>query len=167
MPETRRLTATDAAPWLDLRQRSLRDTPLAFWSSPEDDRASDLASVEAMLRGETGAVVFGTLEGDALVGTVGLFRESHLKRRHKMNLWGMYVAPEHRRRGIGAELVSAAIAHSRRIDGVRWLMLGVSAAAPEAKRLYERLGFSVWGTEPEAIAHGGDRPDEHHMALRL
>ena len=79
----------------------------------------------------------------------------------------MYVAPSHRRRGIGAELVRAAIRQARALPGVEWVHLAVSSAAPEAQRLYERLGFEVWGTEPDALRHDGRIASEHHMALRL
>ena len=46
-------------------------------------------------------------------------------------------------------------------------LLSVSSAAPEAKRLYERTGFQVWGTQPEALRHDGRSVVEHYMALQL
>jgi RimJ/RimL family protein N-acetyltransferase len=163
--ETRRLRPDDGAAFFALRRQSLEHAPLAFWSSPEDDRASTVDASIEMLR--NGSVIFGAFDGDALVGVVGLFREPHVKRRHKMGLWGMYVTESHRRRGLGQALANNAIEHCRQTPEVRWLMLGVTRAAPEAKRLYQRLGFVVWGTESEAVEHGGELTDELHMALRL
>jgi RimJ/RimL family protein N-acetyltransferase len=61
----------------------------------------------------------------------------------------------------------AVITHARRWRGVTFLDLGVSANSPEAQRLYESLGFVVWGREPEATEYDGRRYDEIHMTLRL
>ena len=40
-------------------------------------------------------------------GVVGLAREARAKNRHKAVVFGMYVAPEFARRGIGAALIRA------------------------------------------------------------
>lgn len=42
-----------------------------------------------------------------------------------------------------------------------------TASAPAALRLYERAGFKIWGTEPEALSYDGLKVAEHHMALHL
>ena len=112
------------------------------------------------------SIILGAF-GPALVGTVGMHRERHTKKSHKVHLWGMYVAPDHRRQGVGSELLRAALDHARRLPDVRWVQLSVSSAAPAAQRLYERTGFQIWGTEPDALRHDGRAAVEHHMALRL
>ena len=63
--------------------------------------------------------------------------------------------------------MDATVDHARMLPGVSWLHLSVSSAADEARRLYERVGFRVWGTEPDALRDGGRSVVEHHMALRL
>ncbi len=45
--------------------------------------------------------------------------------------------------------------------------VGVSAPAVEALELYEKVGFKRWGTEPDALACGGQRHDEHMLTLGL
>ena len=39
--------------------------------------------------------------------------------------------------------------------------------ASEAQRLYERAGFVIWGTEPEALRYKGQAVIEYHMGLSL
>jgi ribosomal protein S18 acetylase RimI-like enzyme len=156
----------DADAYSALRRAALLDTPLAFGASPTDDFVSTSEAVREQLRRAPEWVLLGAFEPD-LAGAVGVMRDRHVKASHKAHLWGMYVAPGHRHRGVGAALVRAAIDHARTLPGVSWVHLGVSAAAPAARRLYERAGFEVWGTEPDALRHDGETASERHMALDL
>ncbi len=60
----------------------------------------------------------------------------------------LYVIGEHRRRGLGAELMEAMLALAREL-GCEWLELGTDEHDHDAHRLYERFGFSNF-TDPEA-----------------
>lgn len=162
----RALRVEDAEAYVALRRQALLDAPLAFLSSPEDDLAASLDAVRAQLQQAPEAVVIGAF-APGLAGIVGLYRDRHRKAAHKTHVWGMYVAPPHRRRGVAAALLDAALAHARSLPGVEWVHLGVSDAAPVARRLYERAGFRIWGSEPDALRHDGRAAVEHHLALRL
>jgi RimJ/RimL family protein N-acetyltransferase len=162
----RLLREDDAEAYIEFRRQGLLELPLAFGASPTDDFASSPAAVREQLRHAPEWVILGAFE-DGLVGAVGLFRDRHLKASHKVHVWGMYVAPSHRRRGVAAELLQAAIGHARSLPGVAWVHLTVTSAAPAARRLYERAGFELWGTEPDALRHDGQTVADHHMALRL
>ena len=162
----RQLRDDDAEAYVELRRQALADSPLAFAASPGDDLAASAEDVRAQLRLAPEAVILGAFP-ERLVGAIGLYRDRHLKAAHKVHLWGMYVAPDHRRRGVGVALLQAALRHARALPGVTWVHLSVSSAAPAARRLYERAGFEVWGTEPDALRYGGQAVVEHHMALAL
>jgi RimJ/RimL family protein N-acetyltransferase len=165
-PTIRPLTAADADAYVELRRNALLDAPLSFSASPEDDVAASVDAVRMQLglAGET--VVLGAF-GPSLIGAVGLFRDRHRKAAHKMHLWGMYVAPSRRRRGVAAALLAAAIVHARSCAGVARMHLSVTSAAPDALRLYQRAGFEVWGSEPDALRYEGQSAIEHHLLLRL
>jgi GNAT superfamily N-acetyltransferase len=160
------LEAADAAALLKLRRESLLAEPLAFLASPEDDLASSEEAVRAMLTRAPEAVVFGA-RADGLVGLVGLHRGTARKAAHKANLWGLYVTQAWRGRGVGAALVGAAVAHARTLAGVSAVRLSVSESALGARRLYERCGFTAWGTEPDALRSAGRSLAECHMQLEL
>lgn len=160
------LGADDAQGYLVLRRRALVDAPGAFAASPEDDLIATVELFREQLQRGPDSVVIGAFR-EQLVGMVGLYRDRHRKSAHTLHLWGMYVAPEDRRRGTGTQLLAAALEHARTVPGVEWVRLSVSAAAPGAQRLYERAGFRVWGSEPDALRVGGEAHVEHHMALRL
>jgi GNAT superfamily N-acetyltransferase len=77
------------------------------------------------------------------------------------------VAPDQQGRGLGSALLAEAL--RRRLDGgATQLGLGVSAANPDALRLYERLGFRIdreWmafragrRSDPTSVDVGAQRP---------
>src|SRR5688572_934826 len=96
----RRLTEDDAELYRDLRLEGLRNVPTAFGSSYEESERRPLSAYAERLRPTEDTAVFGAFEQGSLVGSVGLFRESGLKERHKAMLWGMYVTPAARRTGV-------------------------------------------------------------------
>lgn len=162
----RRLREADAESYVALRRQGLLEAPLAFGASPEDDTAASAEAVCDRLRKGPEWVILGAFQ-DGLIGAVGLMRDRSVKASHKAHVWGMYVAPGQRGHGVGAELLQAALEHARALPGLSWVHLAVTSAAPQARRLYERAGFEVWGTEPEALRHDGRAVVEYHMALPL
>lgn len=162
----RRLTADDAAAYVELRARMLADAPLAFGASPGHDFMGCIETVrEQIARGDDSAIYGAFAPG--LVAAVGVYREDRPKTRHRMHVWGAYVTPPHRGRGLGRRLLDAAVAHARAVPDVIALHISVTDAAPAARHLYERAGFEVWGSEPHALRHDGRTVTEHHMLLRL
>jgi RimJ/RimL family protein N-acetyltransferase len=162
----RMLADHDADTYVELRRQALAEAPLAFASSPTDDIASSREDVCSLLRQAPESVVIGAFFDD-LVGTVGLYRDRHLKFSHKVHLWGMYVVPRYRGQGVAAELLDAALRHAHTLAGMAWVHLSVTSAAPVARRIYERAGSHVWGTEPDTPCHDGQTVVDYHMALHL
>jgi len=121
-PMIRPLGADDAEAFLALRREGLIEAPLAFASSPEDDFASDAESVRKHLRRAPDSVILGAFR-PGLVGSVGVYRDRHRKSSHKAHLWGMYVTPAERGRGVGQALLEAALRHAGSLPGVSWVHL--------------------------------------------
>jgi ribosomal protein S18 acetylase RimI-like enzyme len=98
---------------------------------------------------------------------VGFYRNSGMKEQHKGQIWGMYVIPDMRGRGLGKALLSQAITHAASLAGVVQIHLAVVTAQEAARRLYRSLGFEVYGLEPRALKVGQQYFDEELMVLRL
>jgi ribosomal protein S18 acetylase RimI-like enzyme len=156
----------DADAFLALRREALAREPLAFSASPEQDRALELPFLLERLRDVAENAILGAFD-PMLVGATGLRRDAGDKARHKTHVWGMYVQPAARRRGIGAALLSAAIAFARGLSGVGQIQLSVAETADPALRLYQRHGFRIWGTEPDALHYAGRSVAVHHLVLSL
>lgn len=162
----RRLRGDDAREYVRLRREMLLDTPHAFASSPEDDLASDEVETRRRLD-ESENAVFGAWEGETLVASAGVYRARHLKAAHRATVWGVYVSPAWRGRGVGEAVMRGAIEVARSWPGVEVLGLSASVRSLDAVRLYERMGFERWGIEPDAMRIAGESVDEVYLQLRL
>ncbi len=159
----RRLHSSDAAAFREIRLEALRSCPEAFGSSFEEEQrltADDFARRVAL---ELPDAVFGAfLDDDAgLVGVAGFRVEKNAKGRHKSTLWGMYVRPAARGRGVATELLREVIEHARNTSGVEIVQLAVTVGNEAARTLYDRAGFVPYGIERRALRLApGDYRDE-------
>ncbi|WP_034386189.1 GNAT family N-acetyltransferase [Deinococcus sp. YIM 77859] len=171
MPEAatvRVLTAADAPAYREVRLRALQTDPLAFITTAAEFAGRPLTEVAAQLEPRADAVTFGAFVAGELVGLLTIVREERAALRHRASIFGVSVQPEARGRGCGDALLRAGIAHVRTWEGVTSLHLAVMETQHPARRLYERHGFQVWGTQPDAVqAANGQRYAEHHLILRL
>lgn len=131
-----------------VRLRALRDTPSAFGSTyAREQQLSDAEWLKrvAQWNGDR-SVAYLAWDGDAPCGIVAGFLEAdEPAMAHLVSMW---VAPTHRRSGVGRLLVNAVIdwARSKRATTLR---LMVTSNNDVARRFYERLGFTPTGrTEP-------------------
>ena len=156
----RRLLPTDAEDFRHIRLAALQTAPEAFGStfSAESGR-----TIESFIEGLETSHVVGAYRDSTIVGMIGLKRESGARMDHKAFVWGFFVEPGARGCGTGALLIEAALAAARRM--VEQVTLTVVADNTSAIRLYERFGFSRYGTEPRALKTADGYADEALMVL--
>jgi ribosomal protein S18 acetylase RimI-like enzyme len=157
-----RLDASHALVYRELMLEAYDLHPQAFTSSVRERAALPLSWWESRLTGKLD-VVFGAFVEGRLAGIVGLAFEPREKARHKVTLFGMYVSPRLRQRGLGRQLVQAALAEAQRHEGLRLIKLTVTAGNDAAIELYRRCGFVQFGLEPMAVRVGEDYFDKIHM----
>jgi ribosomal protein S18 acetylase RimI-like enzyme len=163
----RRLTPEDATSFQALRLAALQEAPTAFGSSFEEERDFPASTIEGRLAIKADRGAFGAFEGENLVGVVALGRESMRNLAHKGVIWGMYVKPDHRGKGIGKALLAEAISLARSVPELLQVNLSVNAENAAAIHLYRSFGFKVFGREPGAMRIERELHDELHMYLRL
>ena len=167
--EIRRLTEEDAADFYRLRLEALEREPRAFSSSPEEHRAMTLDVIAKRLGVGAGErnFVMGAVVEERLIGMAGFYQEEGPKTRHKGHIWGVYVNADWRGKGIARVLMSEIIERVRAKKEIEQVYLAVAVGQDPAKKLYESLGFEVYGREPRAIKIGDQYVDEEMMVMRI
>lgn len=155
-PVIRRFRADEAEAWRTVRLAALRDAPDAYGDTYEAAAARPLSHFVETVAGDFPP--FGAFLGADVVGTAGFYVMSGSKVAHRGVLWGMYVAPGSRRRGIGERLIGAVLAEAG--TSVDQVHLHVVATNTTAYALYRRMGFVAYGIEPRALRHEGVDHDE-------
>src|ERR1700688_2864960 len=132
--EIRLFTEQDAQTLWDLRMQALETDPWSFVDSPEELRAISVEEFAARLRADDAEnFIVGAFEQQTAVGMVGCYPEVPLKRRHKAWIWGVFVTPAARGRGIARSLMQAAIVRAEAIDGIEMVMLTVAVDQPRSE----------------------------------
>jgi GNAT superfamily N-acetyltransferase len=137
--EVRRLEAGEGDLIRELRLRALQEAPYAFSSTFERERDRSAEDWEELART---AVVFVAVEEDEWLGMVGAYVPADAP--EAVGIWGTWVAPPARGRGLGRLLMAAAIDWARD-RGASRIDLSVTDRADAARLLYERLGFTLTG----------------------
>ena len=149
----RRLGGHEWRAYRDLRLRALRDSPDSFGSTL--DRERDRPDAEWAARVSAGAdseldLPLVVEERAQLIGLAwGKIMPSAPDTAHVFQMW---VAPEGRGQGHGAELLATIIGWARDTSAQR-VVVGVTCGDTPAQRLYARAGFEALG-DPEPIRPG-------------
>ncbi|HZI57844.1 MAG TPA: GNAT family N-acetyltransferase [Verrucomicrobiae bacterium] len=168
----RLLAAADAESFWHLRLEALRNDSASFADSAEEHQNTTVETVRERLSSRDPATnfVLGMFQDGKLIATAGFYRSHHNKERHKGNIWGVYVRPESRGKGVAKALMQEIIHRARNITGLEQVLLIASAHLP-ARKLYESLGFQAYGVEPRSLKitteTGTEYVDDVLMILRL
>src|SRR5215207_4136959 len=158
---------TDAVLFRELRLYALQESPIAFTADYQETLSYPQKYWEGTLTmHEDESTIFFAEHESKLIGQAGIARGSSPKTRHGAWIWGVFVRPEWRGLHIAEELIHSCFtwAKARKIILVK---LGVTASNTPALRCYERCGFQVYGTEPQAVFYDGKFYDEYLMSCPL
>jgi len=163
------LEAADAAVYRQVRLSALQINPEAFGSTYEREVQFTLEMFVERVKLIEGKFTLGAfLDDGTLVGIATFVRETGIKTAHKGNIYGIYLAPEARGKGMGKTLLLELIRIAKdSAVGLEQIHLSVVSENESAKKLYASLGFEVYGVERHALKVDGRYYDEDLMLLML
>lgn len=134
----RRLERTAWATYREVRLAALADSPGAFGTTPADAARRTEAEWRGCLLDR---VNFVALDGARPIGLVSGIAGREPDRAALISMW---VAPSHRRRGLGERLVREVVSWAA---GEGYSSLGLSVVDDNlgARAFYERIGFAPTG----------------------
>ncbi len=165
MSNVRRVRPHDEMALRDIRLRALKSDPHAFGSTFQAEAGAPPVNWSRLARlSSVGSERFIALAeiDERVVGMTGGYQPDEAP--DERGVWGMWVAPEARRRGIGRDLMVAVQNWSEQVGAVRMVLWVVETNEP-AVTLYRSLGFSETG-ETQALP-SDDSLVEIKLALDL
>jgi RimJ/RimL family protein N-acetyltransferase len=164
----RQLQPSDLDAYKALRIHVLSHHEKAFTSDAAAEALRSAQSYAGRLgNDDSHAFTLGAFRGDRLVGAVTCEHDARVKVQHLGHIIGMMVHTEEQGRGVGSALLGALIERASADAELHQLTLNVTAGNAAAERLYERSGFTRYGTHARAIRVDGKFFDKHHMLLNL
>ncbi|MEA3200549.1 MAG: hypothetical protein QOE90_1977 [Thermoplasmata archaeon] len=137
--KVRRVTPAEQERYRAFRLRALAEDPAAFGRALAEEQAFPPEEWTRRLT-RPGVATFVAEEADAWLGMAG----AGLHVEGPPEVFGMWVAPEARSRGVGLALLDACAAWARE-QGATRLTLWVNLAQAPALRLYRKAGFAPEG----------------------
>ncbi len=150
MTEIRRLAPSRWKDYRLLRLESLRQSPLAFGSSFEEEVSFSESEWKRRMKGTCFAMA-----GEVPVGMVVCSFTKEVKFRHIAEIFGLYVKERYRGRGIGTALLEHALKLARDKRRIVKVRLYVNDRQRAALRAYEKAGFKVVGRLDREMKVGG------------
>lgn len=140
----RPLSAVDAMVLKNVRLRALQESPTAFGSTyAKESQLTDPDWEKRAREWNSGrSACFIAMDADVACGIAAAFPDHDDATR--VWLASMWVAPKHRRRDIGRQLVEAILERAG-AAGYRTMLLNVTSNNEAAMNFYQRLGFSMTG----------------------
>ena len=164
----RKLTASDALIFQEIRLQAVKEAPEAFGGTFEEERENSLSMYEDRLDSGAENLILAVFDDSNDVrGMLGLFRHHKIKRKHQVHLWGTYVDSGFRGKGAAQLLIQQSIDCAKLMEGVEQIRIGVVTKNISAKKLYESFGFKTYGVEPKAFKLGNKYYDIEHMMFFL
>jgi ribosomal protein S18 acetylase RimI-like enzyme len=149
--EYRVLSKEDVLIYKEIRLELLKEYPMNFGSSHEEERA--FPDDMWINRVEKPTVkTLGAFDGETLIGICALAFSPRIKMKHIAEIHSMYVKQEYRNQNIGYNLIQMAFDLCKEKD-VEIVRLSVVDGNDSAINLYKKLGFVEYGIEKKTIKY--------------
>lgn len=144
------LDKNDILIFKELRLLSLKESPLAFSESYEDELKKTDAQFDFELEiiGKPAeSFVLGVfLKTNELIGFVKFHRDTRSKAHHKAMLHTLYIKPQFREQGIGKKLVTELFKTIESLKDLEQIHIWVLISDTSVVKFYEKFGFINQGT---------------------
>ena len=161
-----KLNPSEWSKYKKLRLEALKNEPSSFGSSYEDSlKLPDNTWREQLQKSqdEDSNVMFFAKDDNHPIGMIGAFWKNKEKTKHIGNIFGVYVDPKYRSKGIGKLLMEAILNKLNNMPQIEKIKLSVVTQQTSALKLYEKYGFKSIGKCIRELKVGDNYYDEYLM----
>ena len=166
----REITPKDAEAFRELRRASVMQNEGGFASALDEWISKSLTEISEILEDEFTSpndFILGAFEQEQLVGMIGFFRPARPKLERHGHIWGTFLLPAYRNKGIAGKLLDELVKRAKQMQGIEQIQLTTLNQYKSSVLLYKSRGFRVFATEKAAVKVGDDVYDELYMQLSL
>lgn len=166
----RELTPQDAEEFRQLRRDAVMSNEGGFASAMDEWISKSLTEIEEILENEftsPNEFILGAFFKEGLVGMIGFFRPDRPKLERHGHIWGTFILPRYRGKGIAGQLLDELIKRAKQMNGVEQIQLTTLNRSKSSIALYRSRGFRIFATEKSAVKLGDQQFDELYMLLSL
>jgi len=156
------LNDNDISAYRYIRLEMLKNHPEAYGDSYNETRKQN---DDFFLQRINNGAIYAAFDKNEIVATTGYFVHDHDNSKHKAMIWGVYVKPEYRGKGLSFDLLQEVVKNLP--QNISVVKLSVVDGNEPAEQTYERAGFRSWGVEERALCLNGRYYDEKHMVKFL
>jgi len=136
----KKLGEDDWETYRDIRLEALKNDPSAFGSCYSEEEKFP----ENKWRERIKNALFA-MDGKKAVGTIVVFFENYNNLKHIAHIYGVYVKPDYRGKGVSKMLMGAALENIKSNKEIIKVKLEVNAKQKPAYELYKKYGFKKIG----------------------
>lgn len=166
----RELTPQDAEQFRSLRRQAVALNEGGFATALDEWESKSLSEISGILEEEFTSpndFILGAFVDDNLVGMIGFFRPDKPKLERRGHIWGTFLLPEYRGKGVAGKLLDELVNRARHMSGLEHIQLTTLNKYRNSVNLYLSRGFRIFATEKTAVRLGDKSYDELYMTLAL
>ncbi len=166
----RELSPKDAEAFRDIRRAAVMQNEGGFAIALDEWISKSLTEISEILEDEFTSpndFILGAFDDSRLVGMIGFFRPARPKLERHGHIWGTFLLPEYRGKGLAGKLLDELIKRAKHMQGIEQIQLTTLNVHNSSVLLYKSRGFRVFATEKAAVKIGEAVYDELYMLLSL
>lgn len=150
----------------DIWLEALQKAPEVFTASHyEQSKVSDdvwKERFESTLKERDGIVIFALVDNKP-VGMIGAYFDDNPKFHHIATIWGAYVKPDYRNRGVATKMANALLHRLEEIKRITKIKTYSITNSKLAVNVYKHFGFDIVGIAKQELKIGNQYFDVYIM----
>ena len=161
----KKLTSDHIDAYKKIRRECILNYPNNFGTKACELDNYDKKYKDIINHSSSGSFVMGAFDSNKLIGITGFLREGRKKAQHRGELVQVYVDPKYSGKGIGTRLILHTLEEAFQNIEIEQILLSAVRSNDAATRMYEKIGFKIYGIVEQYFKDNNEYWDQIFMTL--